>query len=62
MNGTTQSQEAPMAKIETIFCALTCGLTNALFFAVAFGSANPVDRTQNSAVAEVASVMSEPTA
>lgn len=51
-----------MAKIETIFCALTCGLTNALFFAVAFGSANPVDRTQNSAVAEVASVMSEPTA
>ena len=30
-----------MAKFEFIFCAVTWGLTNALFVAVAFGTAAP---------------------
>ena len=51
-----------MTKFETIFSALTCGLMNALFLAVAFGSADPIDHTQNTAIAEVASVMSPPAA
>lgn len=40
-----------MAKFETIFCAVTWGLMNALFVAVAVGSATPVERVQIAPVA-----------
>ena len=54
----TPDEEARMAKLETIFCVLTCGLMNALLLAVVFGSAAPLDRGQalhNSQLAAVAS-------
>jgi hypothetical protein len=50
-----------MAKFETLFCVLTWGLTNALFVAVAFGSADPIDPVQPAHV-ELASVAPTPTA
>ena len=37
------SKEADMAKLETIFCAVTWGLMNALLIAVAFDAATPVE-------------------
>ena len=37
------SKEAEMAKLETIFCAMTWGLMNALLIAVTFDAATPVE-------------------
>ena len=37
------SKEADMAKLETIFCAVTWGLMNALLIAVASDAATPVE-------------------
>jgi len=41
-----------MAKFETICCAMTWGLMNALFIAVAIGSAAPTNSLTSTQIAE----------
>ena len=51
-----------MAKLETIFCATTWGLMNALLIALAFEFAAPLDPAPPAQMAEVTSIAPAPTA
>ena len=51
-----------MAKLETIFCAMTWCLMNALLFAVAVDATIPADRTPPMPLAHIASASTTPVA
>ena len=53
-DGHTQSLEDEMAKLETIFCAMTWCLMNALLIAVAFDTVTPIESARTAQVAELA--------
>jgi hypothetical protein len=51
-----------MAKLETIFCALTLGMMNALLIAVALEAAVPVERMQHAQIAATPALADAPVA
>jgi hypothetical protein len=58
----TQSQEADVAKFETIFCAMTWGLVNALLIAVTLDAAAPTDPMPTAPIVQYASTATAPIA